>query len=243
MQTDQKPGDGQDGSKGALSVHSGKSLISSASWSLAGHVLPLGVALVAIPRLLHALGDERFGLLTLFWVLAGYFSILDLGLGRALVLGFAKLRPGVDRSEIGATFWAGFGLLGVVGSVLAVSLQVGAGFLADLLGVSPSFRDEAVGGIRIVGWTMPVAMLLPALVALPTAFQRQKGLSILRIPAGIASHLLPLVLVHWTLDLRHLMIANFCLRVAMLALHFWYALRVHPLDVPRTGIFSRARPL
>lgn len=224
-------------------IHSGKSLISSAGWSLAGHVLPLGVALVAIPRLLHALGDERFGLLTLFWVLAGYFTVLDLGLGRALVLGFSRLRPILDRTEIGEAFWAGFALLGIVGTVLALGLQLGAGALVDLLGVSSRLRVEAIGAIRIVGWTMPATLLLPALVALPVAFQRQRGLTILRVPAGIASHLIPLLLVSWTLDLRHLMLANLGLRIVLLGVHFWYALRVHPLDLPRAGVSSTARLL
>jgi hypothetical protein len=42
--------------------------------NLAGQVLPLAVGLVTIPRLLHMLGVERFGALSVIWVLIGYFD-------------------------------------------------------------------------------------------------------------------------------------------------------------------------
>jgi len=41
-------------------------------------------ALVAIPVTLRGLGTERFGALSLAWLLIGYLSLFDLGLGRAL---------------------------------------------------------------------------------------------------------------------------------------------------------------
>src|SRR5258707_13937180 len=37
----------------------------------------------SIPIITRALGDVRFGLLALMWAIIGYFSTLDLGLGRA----------------------------------------------------------------------------------------------------------------------------------------------------------------
>lgn len=190
------------------------------------------MAVLAIPRLLHTLGDDRFGLLTLFWVLAGYFNILDLGLGRGLILAFSRLRPLVDRDAISSTFWTGMILLGAIGSVLGAAIHILAEPLIGLLGVAPSLRVEAVGALRIVGWTMPTTLLLPVLIALPTALQKQKGLSLLRIPAGIASHLIPMVMVAWTQDLRHLLWANLGLRLVLVVAHYALAVASHPIDWP-----------
>ena len=50
------------------------------------------VALVAIPILVDGLGTARFGILTLAWMVVGYFSLFDLGLGRALTKLTAKVR-------------------------------------------------------------------------------------------------------------------------------------------------------
>jgi len=48
-----------------------------------GQVLPLLAGLVALPLIIHGLGTDRFGILSLAWVILGYFSVFDLGLGRA----------------------------------------------------------------------------------------------------------------------------------------------------------------
>ena len=56
-------------------------LYTSAAWSLLGNVLPMVAALAAVPFLLHYLGQERLGVLSLVWVVIGYFSFLDMGLG------------------------------------------------------------------------------------------------------------------------------------------------------------------
>src|SRR2546428_7928646 len=52
-------------------------------YNILGQALPLAVGLVAIPILTRSLGDTRLGLLALMWAIIGYFSLLDLGLGRA----------------------------------------------------------------------------------------------------------------------------------------------------------------
>jgi O-antigen/teichoic acid export membrane protein len=52
-------------------------------FNLIGQGLPLVVAVVTIPLIIQGLGIDRFGLLSLAWVVLGYFAIFDLGLGRA----------------------------------------------------------------------------------------------------------------------------------------------------------------
>ena len=47
-------------------------------------LLPTLAGVVAIPRLVHSLGVDRFGLLSLAWIIVGYFSLFDMGMGRAL---------------------------------------------------------------------------------------------------------------------------------------------------------------
>ena len=61
-------------------------------WNLFGFCAPIAVALVAIPILTSQMGDDRFGALALVWMLVGYFTLFDLGLGRAMTrLTAAKL--------------------------------------------------------------------------------------------------------------------------------------------------------
>lgn len=51
--------------------------------NLIGQALPLLVAVVAMPFVARGLETERFGLLSLAWAVMGYFTVFDLGLGRA----------------------------------------------------------------------------------------------------------------------------------------------------------------
>ena len=69
-------------------------------WNFVGTALPIAVAVIAIPPLIRELGVERFGVLTLAWVITGYFALFDFGLGRAttkFVLNKVGMRLGRAR--------------------------------------------------------------------------------------------------------------------------------------------------
>ena len=65
-------------------------------WNLLGRGLPLAVALLLTPVLVHALGLERWGLFTLALAMVGVFSIFDFGVGVALTRALAE-RMGTGR--------------------------------------------------------------------------------------------------------------------------------------------------
>ena len=62
----------------------GSRLAHNSVLNLIGQGIPFLAAFFAIPLLIRGLGTDRFGVLTLAWMVIGYFSLFDLGLGRAL---------------------------------------------------------------------------------------------------------------------------------------------------------------
>jgi O-antigen/teichoic acid export membrane protein len=79
----------------------------------------IAVALVTIPLYLHHMGDARYGVMSIVWVLLGLFGFLDLGLSRAVTNSLAKLRdaPQAERARVLLTTFSlnlGIGLIGGV---------------------------------------------------------------------------------------------------------------------------------
>jgi O-antigen/teichoic acid export membrane protein len=77
----------------------------------------IAVAFVTIPIYLHHVGEARYGVISIVWVLLGLFGFLDLGLSRAVTNALAKLRtaPQAHRARVLLTTFAlnlGIGLIG-----------------------------------------------------------------------------------------------------------------------------------
>ena len=105
-------------------------LVGNVAWNLAGTVLPLAVGLVTIPLLLAVLGIERFGLLSLIWILTGYFGLLDLGMSRALTKLVAENAGSAADTRLARDVWTGLGAMSAVGLAGALVLGAAANWLA-----------------------------------------------------------------------------------------------------------------
>jgi O-antigen/teichoic acid export membrane protein len=105
------------------SLTSGRILARSAIWNLVGMAAPMLVALIAIPLLIDGMGKERFGLLAIIWMGVGYFSLFDLGLGRALTKMVSERLGRDELSGLGSLIWTALSLLtllGVFGALLLI---------------------------------------------------------------------------------------------------------------------------
>src|SRR5262249_48974615 len=128
-------------------------------WNIAGQALPVVAAIFAVPSLIATLGQDRFGVLTMVWVIVGYSGLFDLGVGRALTaLGAGAL--GSERSrEIPGLVWTSLILmllLGLAGG--GVIAWTSPWFVGHLGRVPAALRAEMIDAVLILAVAIPVAI-------------------------------------------------------------------------------------
>ncbi len=117
--------------------------------SLVGSIAPVLAGVTTVPYLYQELTAEKFGLLTLIWAMIGYFSLFDLGVGRALTYTLSAKRA-ISRSEISIIAASGLFMVALVGLVGgAIIFMVASDEAFVLLGVAPSDIDDAVLSFKI----------------------------------------------------------------------------------------------
>jgi O-antigen/teichoic acid export membrane protein len=204
-------------------------LARNALLNLAGHGAPLLAALFLLPPLVARLDLERFGFLALAWALVGYFSLFDLGLGRALSRLVAERRGTPREAELPALSRTGLSLTLALGAAAGVVLFVAAGPLCErVLNLSPALRPEAETALRVLALSLPLVTLTAALRGLLEAGQRFDWVNAIRIPAGILTFAAPLAATGWSVSLVALASALALMRLAAFAAHWWACSRLWP---------------
>ena len=168
-------------------------------FNLTGFVLPAAAALLAIPLLISGMGEDRFALLTLVWVVAGQASVFDFGIGRALTHTVAG-RLGAGRAdEVGGVVGTALVLVVTTGTLAGLGLFFGAEALAfDLLNVPAGLEDEARSGFRLLAAALPAITAAPALRGVLEAYQRFDLSNYVRVPLGAFAVLGPLAALLFT---------------------------------------------
>jgi O-antigen/teichoic acid export membrane protein len=195
-----------------------KSFRRDAIWNIAGQLFPAIGALIALPVLFRTLGAERLGILSLAWALVGYFSILDLGIGRAITHFVASAdERSKDRTQnttisTGLIALIALGLLG--GLTLAL---VAAPLCMSVLKMKDELRTEAVASMLIVAAGIPVVLCSTGFRSLLEGTQAFRETNLVRIPIGIASFLCPALLSLWWPSLVPLIVMVIGIRIAGLA--------------------------
>jgi len=179
---------------GNLHLTSGRLLARNTIWNLAGNGAPLLVAVFSIPILIHGLGKDRFGVLTLAWALIGYASLFDIGLGRALTQLVAKKLGSGEDHEIPALAWTSLLLMAALGAVgTAVTLAISPWLVHHALKIPEGIQTEVLWSFYLLGLAVPAVIATAGLRGLLEAHQRFDLVTALRIPTGVFTYVGPLL--------------------------------------------------
>lgn len=163
-----------------------RSLVSSSLWNLAGGIVPVFFAFFILPLLIERVGLERFGLLTLAWVVVGYFSIFDLGLGRALTKLVAERLNQPDQSSLSGLMWTTQAMISVVGLLGTILILVGShSILVTALNVPEVLKPETLEAFYLLAYVIPFVTMSAGFRGFLEAYGRFDLVNAVRIPLGI----------------------------------------------------------
>jgi len=174
--------------KSQVGLTSGGLLARNTVWNLLGTLLPMAVAVVSIPPLVHALGLDRFGLLSLAWIVIGYFSLFDVGIGRALTKLVAEKLGANEEHSIPPLAWTSLLLLfglGVLGGL--ATFAVSSRLVYGMLKIPAALQPEALRSFYLLAISIPTVTVTSGLRGILEAQQRFRLLNLIRIPMSIFS--------------------------------------------------------
>jgi len=209
-------------------------------------LIPMFAAFVAIPILIHALGADRFGVLTLAWAIIGYFSLFDLGLSRALTHAVAS-RLGIDDTtkDLGEVVWTSMILmfvLGVVGGIVLAALAtwvVGHG-----LNVPAQLVGESRETLYLLALSMPLIVTTAGFRGLLEGHQHFGASVALRMPLGVFSFVGPLLVLPFSRQLPPIVALLVVGRLLTWIAHLVVCLKRYPYLRERLALrVSAALPL
>lgn len=229
----------------ANNLHSGKVIAKNTMINLVGQGFPLFVGIVTIPMLIKGLGTDRFGVLTLAWMVIGYFSLFDLGLGRALTQIVAQRLGKEDVIELPGLVWTALvimAVMGVIGAVVAVSLS--PLLVAKVFKMPDQLRPETLHSFYILSVSIPIVILSSGFVGILTAYQRFDLINAVRIPLGLANFIVPLIVLPFSTSLMPITLLLAVSRLASCVAQYWLCLRVMPsLRTEKRFVSESVKPL
>jgi O-antigen/teichoic acid export membrane protein len=205
------------------------SLARNSVFNLFGQLVPMAVGFVAIPVVVRGVGTDGFGIVSIAWMLLGYFSVLDLGLSRATVKFVAEYSHPDRAHKIPSLVWTtlslqvGMGMLGMAGVGAFVPYLV-----RHVLKMPAALVSQAQWSLLILCAAVPILLCSNALRGVLEAAQRFDLVNAVKVPTSIAFYALALIAVPFHASVVTIVSLSVVSRVIAAVAYFVLALRVYP---------------
>ncbi len=197
-------------------------------FNLLGNILPVLVALIAVPAIATHAGVERLGALGVVWGLVGYFGFLDFGLSRVVTRRVALAHEGGrlddELAELRGFLWRRAGPAIVVLTLL---------LLAAKIPCAPHFPAGWLGAELDRGWAamvlcVPLTLMTNWLRGALEGVQRFARVNLLRTVFGAWNYAAPALTVLFVPTLDAMIAAIALGRLLAMLAHAWACWRVEP---------------
>ena len=170
----------------------GRLLVKNTSLNFGAKVLPLVVMGVTIPYVIEGLGAARYGVFTLIWAVIGYFSVLDLGLGKATAKKVAEALGRGESASIPAIAWTAVVLTLGLGLIASFTLMAFTSLLVNnVFQVDAKLSEETQQVFYLAAVGLLIALVKSALTGVLEAHQRFDLINLVGVPSSLLSAVIP----------------------------------------------------
>jgi O-antigen/teichoic acid export membrane protein len=171
--------------------------------------------LLAIPVTIRGLGTERFGLLSLVWVVVGYFGLFDLGLGPATTKFVADAIGKSEFSRLNTVVWTSLCSVACLGLSAGLLLALLGPFLTSkILRLPVHLRLEANASLLIISVGFPLILASGVFRGALAGLNRFDLINSVQTPASVLIYACPAVGALLNLGLTRIVLLLVLVRAA-----------------------------
>ena len=187
-------------------------------------LLTFTIGLIYTPFLIRSLGQEEYGIYALAFSIAGFLSLLDLGIGNSIVrfvsMNMVKGNK-LEESKIIGFFLKLFSYIAVATIVLGFSIAFNIGSI-----VSNEFTESQVEDLKVMVFILTlnfaIGFVFTTFAAVIQAYERFIFLKILSITRTVLIPIISLVILFYSKSLILLTIVLLIVNTAVLVVHYIY---------------------
>ncbi len=207
----------------------GKLIARNTAINLAGRIAPLLVAVAAMPYVVHHLGPDQLGLLSLAWIVVGYFAVFDLGIGPATTKFVAEYLGRGETERLPELVWTAVISQASLGVVAGLVLAAVTPFLVDrLLKIPAPLHPQAHLVFLILAFSLPLTLAAGSLAGVLAASQRFDLINAVGVPSSALNYLLPVGALALGLGLPAIVLFLVIARAVALAASFLLCRKLYP---------------
>jgi O-antigen/teichoic acid export membrane protein len=198
-----------------------ESIRKNASLNFLGNVLPIIVAIAALPYTINNLGVELFGILTISWLIIGNSVIFDLGMGRAITVFSTKCIKENDFVQVSRVLACGIQVQLLIGGIASLAFIVFSPFLVESVFTIPSnLVDESIEAFTYASIGIPISLASSSYRGLLEAGHRFDFVSAFKSIFSSLTYLTPVIGIWFNMDIGEITILLVVFQsIQLLALH------------------------
>ena len=187
--------------------------------NIVGALSGILIALITVPMYVSRIGEDRYGILSLVWILLGYLGFLDFGLTRATTNALAKLHDAPLKKR-GSVFMTSLWINLILGSVGGLIIYFAGGhILLAMHGLTGPLRTEVEGIMPWVAPMLPLSLIGGVSIGALESRERFLLANIFQIVSNVLGQVVPLlVAIYVSPNLTAIIPVTFVSRLVMTAI-------------------------